>query len=210
MTENCAVANQKSFPFTLPNLPYADTALEPHMSAKTFSFHHKKHHNAYVANLNKLLENSELKSKSLEEIIILSANDPNKAAIFNNAAQVWNHSFFWHCMKANAGGAPSGEIANKITSDFGSYDNFVNEFKTAATSQFGSGWAWLVLDENGKLSIMKTSNADLPMVHNKKALLTIDVWEHAYYLDFQNLRPTYIETFLNHLVNWDFANEMLK
>ncbi len=204
------IADQKSFPFILPNLPYADTALEPHMSAKTFSYHHKKHHNAYVNNLNKLIENTDLQTNSLEEIIHLSYNDVSKMAIFNNAAQVWNHSFFWHCMKANGGGAPSGNIAAKIATDFGSYENFVTEFKNAATTQFGSGWAWLVLDENGKLVIMKTGNADLPMVHKKTAILTIDVWEHAYYLDFQNLRPNYIETFLNHLVNWDFVNEMLK
>jgi Fe-Mn family superoxide dismutase len=210
MTEQCNKANQQAFPFTLPNLPYADTALEPHMSAKTFSFHHKKHHNAYVTNLNKLLENSDLQSKSLEEIIVSSFNDASKAGIFNNAAQVWNHSFFWHSMKPNGGGAPHGEIADKITADFGSYEKFLDEFKVAATTQFGSGWAWLVLDEHGKLSVMKTGNADLPMVHKKKALLTIDVWEHAYYLDFQNVRPSYIETFLNHLVNWEFVNEMLK
>lgn len=204
----CSLANQKNFPFTLPELPYADTALEPHMSAKTFSYHHKKHHNAYVVNLNKLLENNDLNSKSLEELIMLSHNDAGKAGIFNNAAQVWNHSFFWHCMKPNGGGAPSGKIAAKINEDFGSYENFVNEFKTAALTQFGSGWAWLVLD-NDKLSIMKTGNADLPMAHNKTALLTIDVWEHAYYLDFQNLRPNYVDAFLNYLVNWDFANSML-
>ena len=206
---NESVVNQKSFPFILPNLPYADNALEPHMSAKTFSFHHKKHHNAYVTNLNKLVENTDLQTKSLEEIIMLSYNDSSKAGIFNNAAQVWNHSFFWHCMRVNGGGAPHGKIAAKIDADFESFENFVNEFKTAATTQFGSGWAWLVLDENNKLSIMKTGNADLPMAHKKKALLTIDVWEHAYYLDFQNLRPAYIETFLTHLVNWDFVNEML-
>jgi Fe-Mn family superoxide dismutase len=210
MKEACALANQKAFPFILPNLPYADNALEPHMSANTFSFHHKKHHNAYVTNLNKLIENTDLQTKSLEEIIMLSFNDSSKAGIFNNAAQVWNHSFFWHCMKANGGGAPHGQIAAKIEADFGSYENFVNEFKIAATTQFGSGWAWLTLDESGKLVIIKTGNADLPMAHKKKALLTIDVWEHAYYLDFQNLRPAYIETFLNHLVNWDFVNEMLK
>lgn len=204
----CSLANQKNSPFILPELPYTDTALEPHMSAKTFSYHHKKHHNAYVVNLNKLLENNNLSDKSLEELIMLSHNDSAKAGIFNNAAQVWNHSFFWHCMRPNGGGVPSGKIATKINEDFGSYENFVNEFKTAALTQFGSGWAWLVLDNN-KLSIMKTGNADLPMVHNKTALLTIDVWEHAYYLDFQNLRPNYVDTFLNHLVNWEFVNDML-
>ncbi|MEK6734183.1 MAG: superoxide dismutase [Pseudomonadota bacterium] len=210
MEEICKLANQKNFPFTLPNLPYADDALEPHMSAKTFSFHHKKHHNAYVTNLNNLLDGTDLKNKTLEELILLSYNDPSKMGIFNNAAQVWNHSFFWNSMKKNGGGAPIGKIADKINNDFGSYENFVKEFKTAASTQFGSGWAWLVQDEMNKLSIMKTGNADLPMTHKKRAILTIDVWEHAYYLDFQNLRPNYIDTFLNSLVNWDFANEMLK
>ena len=209
MSDICIAANQKTFPFTLPELPYADTALEPHMSAKTFSYHHKKHHNAYVVNLNKLIENDDLNTKSLEEIITLTFNNPSKAGVFNNSAQIWNHSFFWHSMKADGGGSPHGDIASKINLDFGSYENFVSEFKTAAATQFGSGWAWLVLDKNNKLAIMKTANADLPMNHGAKALLTIDVWEHAYYLDFQNLRPGYIETFLNHLVNWDFANQML-
>lgn len=208
MTEICAFANQKNYPFVLPELPYADSALEPHMSSKTFSFHHKKHHNAYVVNLNKLLENSDLNSKSLEEIIFATHKDASKAGIFNNAAQVWNHTFFWHSMKAHGGGKPEGEIAHAIEKDFGSFENFAAEFKTAASTQFGSGWAWLVLNEHNKLEIMKTGNADLPMVHNKKALLTIDVWEHAYYLDFQNLRPNYIDTFLNHLANWEFANRM--
>ena len=210
MNNICALANQKDFPFILPNLPYADNALEPHMSANTFSYHHKKHHNAYVVNLNKLVENTDLQDKSLEEIILISHKDASKASIFNNAAQVWNHSFFWHSMKPNGGGDPHGNIAAKIDTDFGSFANFCTELKTAATTQFGSGWAWLVEDKNGKLSIMKTSNADLPMAHDKKALLTIDVWEHAYYLDFQNLRPNYVEVFLKHLVNWDFVNEMLK
>ena len=209
MTDVCSLANQKTFPFVLPELPFADTALEPHMSAKTFSYHHKKHHNAYVVNLNKLIENDDLSTKSLEEVIMMSYNNPSRVGIFNNAAQVWNHSFFWHSMKPNGGGLPSGRIAAKINQDFGSYENFVTEFKNSAATQFGSGWAWLVLDENDKLAIMKTGNADLPMVHNKTALLTIDVWEHAYYLDFQNLRPGYVETFLNHLINWDFANAML-
>lgn len=210
MTEHCKQANQKLYPFILPELPFSDEALEPHMSAKTFSFHHKKHHNAYVVNLNNLLENNDMKNSSLEEIIFASANDTAKVGIFNNAAQVWNHSFFWHCMKPNGGGSPIGEIAKLIDRDFGNFENFVTQFKTAATTQFGSGWAWLVLDENSKLVIMKTSNADLPMVHGKKALLTIDVWEHAYYLDFQNLRPNYFDVFIKNLVNWDFVNEMLK
>jgi len=208
MKNTCSQANQKQYPFILPELPFAETALEPHMSANTFSFHHKKHHNAYVVNLNKLLESSDWQNKSLEEIILLSAKDSTKAGIFNNAAQVWNHSFFWHCLKANGGGAPAGNIAAKINEDFGSYENFVQAFKTAATTQFGSGWAWLVLNENNKLEIIKTSNADLPMIHNKKALLTIDVWEHAYYLDYQNRRPDYVDIFFQNLVNWNFVEDM--
>jgi Fe-Mn family superoxide dismutase len=209
MADICKQANQKGFPFILPQLPFDEMDLEPHMSASTFSYHHKKHHNAYVTNLNKLVDNTDLASKSLEEIIMIASQDSSKIGIFNNAGQVWNHSFFWHCMKQNGGGVPYGNIAAKIDKDFGSYENFIAEFKNAATTQFGSGWAWLVLNEDGKLSIMKTSNADLPMVHNKKALLTIDVWEHAYYLDYQNLRPNYVESFLEFLVNWNFVNEML-
>lgn len=208
MSEICSFANQKHYPFHLPELPFADSALEPHMSSKTFSFHHKKHHNAYVVNLNKLIENSDLNKKSLEEIIQITHNDASKAGIFNNAAQVWNHSFFWHSMKADGGGKPNGELLKQINHDFGNFENFLTEFKTAATSQFGSGWAWLVINEYNKLEIMKTSNADLPMVHKKTALLTIDVWEHAYYLDYQNLRPNFVDVFLNHLVNWDFASRL--
>lgn len=191
--------------FTLPELPYAIDALEPHISKTTLEFHHGKHHNAYVTNLNKLLESSDLAGKSLEEIITASAGDASKAGIFNNAAQVWNHTFYWHSMKPNGGGAPTGAIAEKINADFGSYEKFVEEFKNAGATQFGSGWAWLVLDGD-KLKVTKTPNADLPMAHGQKAILTMDVWEHAYYLDFQNRRPDYIGTFLDKLVNWDFAN----
>lgn len=209
MSNICKLANQTKFPFILPELPYVETALEPYMSADTFGYHHKKHHNAYVLNLNKLVEDTELEGKTLEEIIMLSHNIPSKIAIFNNAAQVWNHTFFWHSMKEDGGDVAYGDIEAKIKTDFGSYEHFVSEFKAAAISQFGSGWVWLVLNEAGKLEIMKTSNADLPMVHNKTAILTLDVWEHAYYLDFQNLRPNYAENFLKNLVNWDFANEML-
>ena len=190
--------------FSLPNLPYAKDALAPHMSAETLDYHHGKHHAAYVTNLNKLLEGKPEASKSLEEIIMSS-----EGPVFNNAAQIWNHTFFWSCMKPGGGGAPSGDLAAAITRDFGSFDKFKEEFSQAAATQFGSGWAWLVLD-GGKLSVMKTSNADLPMKSGKKALLTIDVWEHAYYIDHRNARPKFIETFLTHLVNWDFATENLK
>jgi len=191
--------------FTLPELPYAANALEPHMSANTFSFHHGKHHAAYVTNLNKLIEGTDLATKSLEEIILASAGDAAKAGIFNNSAQVWNHTFFWNSMKPSGGGKPSGELAAKIEKDFGSYDKFVEEFKNAGATQFGSGWAWLVLDKDGTLKVVKTANAETPMTKGQIALLTIDVWEHAYYLDYQNRRPDFIATFLDKLANWDFA-----
>jgi len=190
--------------FTLPPLPYDKNALAPHITAETLEFHHGKHHNAYVTNLNKLLEGKPEANKSLEEIIMNS-----EGGVFNNAAQIWNHTFYWNSMKPNGGGQPTGDLLAAINRDFGSFDKFKEEFTAAATTQFGSGWAWLVLDK-GKLAVTKTGNADLPMKHGQKALLTIDVWEHAYYIDFRNLRPKYIETFLNHLANWDFALENLK
>ena len=190
--------------FSLPPLPYEKNALAPRISAETLEFHYGKHHQAYVTNLNKLLEGKPEASKSLEDIIMSS-----DGGVFNNAAQIWNHTFYWHSMKPNGGGQPTGDLLAAINRDFGSFDKLKEEFTAAATTQFGSGWAWLVLD-NGKLAVTKTGNADLPMKHGQKALLTIDVWEHAYYIDFRNLRPKYIETFLNHLVNWDFALENLK
>jgi superoxide dismutase, Fe-Mn family len=186
-------------------LPYADTALEPYMSANTFSFHYGKHHAAYVTNLNKLIEGTELADKSLEEIVVTSFKE-GKTPIFNNAGQVWNHNFFWQSMKPGGGGTPSGALADKINADFGSFDKFKEEFKTAAATQFGSGWAWLVLD-NGSLKATKTANAENPVVHGQTPLLTLDVWEHAYYLDYQNKRPDFISTYLDRLVNWDFAAE---
>lgn len=195
--------------FELPALPYDSSALEPHITAHTLSFHHGKHHNAYVVNLNNLIKDTDLAGKSLEDIMHASAGDATKAGIFNNSAQVWNHTFYWHSMKPNGGGKPTGAIAAKIDADFGSYDKFVELFKAAATTQFGSGWAWLVQGADGKLAITKTGNADCPLVHGQKPILTIDVWEHAYYLDFQNRRPDYISTFLDSLVNWDFANANL-
>lgn len=194
--------------FELPALPYPADALKPYMSAETFSFHHGKHHAAYVANLNKLIEGTDLANKSLEEIIKATFGDPSKAGIFNNAAQVWNHTFFWESMKPGGGGAPTGPIADKINADFGSYDKFVEAFKTAAATQFGSGWAWLVLD-NGTLKVTKTPNAENPLVYGQTPLLTLDVWEHAYYLDYQNRRPDFINAYLEHLVNWDAANARL-
>ncbi|HMV60005.1 MAG TPA: superoxide dismutase, partial [Agitococcus sp.] len=174
---------------TLPALPYANDALAPHITPETIEFHHGKHHNAYVVNLNNLIKDTDLADKDLEAIIQAVAGDASKAGVFNNAAQVWNHTFYWNSMKPNGGGKPTGAIAAKIDADFGSYEKFVELFTAAATTQFGSGWAWLVVGADGKLAITKTGNADTPIVHGQKPLLTIDVWEHAYYIDFRNLRP---------------------
>ncbi len=194
--------------FELPTLPYAADALQPYMSANTFSYHHGKHHAGYVSKLNAAIEGTDLAAKSLEEIVLATAKDPGKAGVFNNAAQVWNHTFFWHSMKPGGGGEPTGAIADKIKADFGSYQAFRDAFKQAATTQFGSGWAWLVLD-NGTLKVTKTLNAVNPLVDGQTPLLTLDVWEHAYYLDYQNNRPGFIDAYLDHLVNWDVANERL-
>ncbi len=192
---------------SLPELPYAKNALEPYISAETLEFHHDKHHAAYVNKLNELLPASGLAGQSLEEIIVASAKDDSKAGLFNQAAQVWNHTFYWNCLTANGGGEPTGELKAKIEEDFGSYAKFREEFKNAAIAQFGSGWAWLVADSvGGKLSIMKTANADTPLAHGKVAVLTCDVWEHAYYIDYRNRRPDYVDTFLDKLVNWEYAN----
>lgn len=191
--------------FVQPALPYDFNALESHgMKAETFEFHYGKHHKAYVDNLNKLTDGTELADKSLEEVIKISFKDPAKAGIFNNSAQVWNHTFFWNSMKPAGGGAPTDELAAKITADFGSIDKFKEEFSNAAATQFGSGWAWLI-DDGGTLKVMKTPNAENPLAHGKKALLTLDVWEHAYYIDFKNARPAFIKNFLDNLVNWDFV-----
>ena len=195
-------------PFQLPPLPYADTALEPHISAKTLSFHYGKHHNAYLTNLNNLVKGSDLAGLKLEELILKVAKDDSKKGVFNNAAQVWNHTFYWNSMRAKGGGKPSGKLAGLIDSSFGSFDAFKEQFKKAATGQFGSGWAWLVVD-GAKLAIVTTGNAELPLTSGKRALLTCDVWEHAYYLDFQNRRPDYVTAFLDSLVNWDFAAQNL-
>jgi len=191
-------------PFTLPPLPYDKTALAPFLTAETLEFHHGKHHNAYVVNLNKLVDEGKAdKTKSLEELILTT-----EGPVFNNAAQIWNHTFLWNSMKPKGGGEPTGAVAAAITKDFGSFAKFKEEFTAAATTQFGSGWAWLV-SEGGKLKVTKTPNADLPMKHSQTALLTIDVWEHAYYIDYRNLRPKYIETFITSLINWDFVNANL-
>jgi len=175
------------------------------MKGETFEYHYGKHHKAYVDNLNKLVAGTDMENKSLEEVIKASFSDSSKAGIFNNAAQVWNHTFFWNSLKPGGGGAPSGALADKINSAFGSYDKFAEEFSNAAATQFGSGWAWLV-EENGTLKVTKTPNAENPLVHNQKPLLTLDVWEHAYYIDFRNARPAYIKNYLEKLVNWDFVS----
>lgn len=192
-------------PFQQPALPYATDALEAYgMKAETFEYHYGKHHKAYVDNLNKLVAGTEYDALSLEEVIQKTYGDTSKASIFNNAAQTWNHTFFWNSLKPGGGGAPSGDLAAKIDAAFGSYDKFKEEFANAAATQFGSGWAWLV-EDNGTLAIAKTPNAENPVALGKKALLTLDVWEHAYYIDFRNARPAFIQNFLDKLVNWDFV-----
>jgi Fe-Mn family superoxide dismutase len=193
---------------TLPDLPYPKNALAPHISERTLEFHHGKHHSAYVTNANKLLEGTELAKQGLEDIIKRTAGDAAKVGIFNNVAQVWNHTFYWQSMKPSGGGPPQGKIADKIKGDFGGYEKFVEQFKNAGLTQFGSGWAWLIL-KNGKLEIMKTPNADTPIAHGLKPLLTVDVWEHAYYLDYQNRRPDYLDVFIKNLINWDSVNSRL-
>jgi Fe-Mn family superoxide dismutase len=182
--------------FELPPLPYPKNALEPHTSANTLDFHHGRHHQAYVTNLNNLVKDTP------------TAKDSSKAGIFNNAAQVWNHTFFWNCMKPNGGGAPSGNVAQAIDRDLGGLAKFKDDFKARAVGQFGSGWAWVVAS-GGKLSITSTPNAMTPLADGQTALLTCDVWEHAYYLDFQNRRPDFVQAFLDHLINWDFVAQNL-
>ena len=194
---------------TLPDLPYSKEKLDPYISAKTLEFHHGKHHKAYVDNGNKLLAGTGLENLDAEDIIRKVVGDASKTGIFNNVAQAWNHSFFWKCMKPGGGGRPAGPVAQKIDADFGSYEKFAEELKNAGVTQFGSGWAWLVL-KNGKLEVMKTANADTPLAHGLTPLLTVDVWEHAYYFDYQNRRPDFLQAFIDHLINWDFVNSGLK
>jgi Fe-Mn family superoxide dismutase len=190
--------------FELPPLPYAKNALEPYTSAQTLEFHHGKHHRAYVDTLNKLIEGSPLERQPLEEIVKSTYKDESKTAIFNNAAQVWNHNFLWQSMKPQGGGAPTGDLSRAIDRDLGGFDKIKEDFKKAATGQFGSGWAWLVVD-GGQLKISHTQNGVDPPAQGQTALLTCDVWEHAYYLDYQNRRPDFVQAFLDHLANWDFA-----
>ena len=184
----------------LPELPYAKDALEPHMSAETFDYHYSKHHNAYVTNLNNLIPGTEFENLALEEIIKKAS-----AGIYNNAAQIWNHTFFWNCMKPNGGGAPSGALADAINAKWGSLDEFKKAFQTSAVGNFGSGWTWLVKKADGSVDIVNMGAAGTPLTTGDTALLCVDVWEHAYYIDYRNLRPKFVETFLDHLVNWDFA-----
>lgn len=194
---------------TLPPLPYARTALAPHISEQTFDFHYGKHHQAYVDNLNKLIDGGAYAKATLEEIVKDSAGDKEKQGVFNNAAQVWNHTFYWKSMKPKGGGKPSGAVAEAINKAFGDYESFKTSFANVGATQFGSGWAWLIA-KDGKLEVRKTPNAETPLTEKGATpLLTMDVWEHAYYLDYQNKRPVYISTFLDSLINWDFANENL-
>lgn len=195
----------------LPVLPYEKNALEPYISENVINFHYGKHHQTYVTNLNGLIPNSIFEGRSLEEIIKGSYGNPSYTGFFNNAAQVWNHNFFWLCMKPAGGGNPVGLVRESIERDLGSFETFAKDFKQAALTQFGSGWAWLVYCHNDKkVKITKTGNADLPMTNNQTALLTCDVWEHSYYLDYQNRRGDYVDIFMNHLINWDFVEENLK
>jgi superoxide dismutase, Fe-Mn family len=190
--------------FELPPLPYAQDALEPHYTARTMSFHYGKHHKAYVDMLNKLVGGTELEGKSLEDVIAAVQGKADKQPVFNNAAQVWNHSFFWNCMKPDGGGRPGDELVAELTKHFGGVDQAVEALRTAGATRFGSGWAWLI-DDNGQLRAVSTANADQPSGLGVTPLLVVDVWEHAYYLDYQNLRPLYLQTFFESLVNWDFV-----
>jgi Fe-Mn family superoxide dismutase len=204
-----AMVQTKSGSFVLPALPYAENALEPVISARTLSFHYGKHHQAYVNKLNELVAGTELAGLKLEDIIVKTAGQPDKAGIFNNAAQVWNHAFYWNSLSPKSGGKPSGQIAKKIDAAFGSYENFIKQFADAGGAQFGSGWVWLV-EDGGVLKILKTPNAENPMSLKKgTAILVLDVWEHAYYLDYQNRRADYLKTVIDKLINWDFAEKNL-
>ena len=194
--------------FELPSLPYANDALAPYMSAETLNFHHGKHHQTYVTNLNNLLKDNELQGASLEDIVVKSSKDTSMAGIFNNAGQHWNHILFWQCMKPNGGGSIPSELEARLNSDFGSVDQFKEAFVQAGTTQFGSGWAWLAID-NGKLVVTKSANASNPLVDGMKPILGCDVWEHSYYIDYRNKRPDYLKAFLDSLVNWEFVASQL-
>lgn len=192
--------------YSQPALPYADNALAPHISTETIGFHYGKHHATYIKKYNDMVAGTPLDDQNIEDVIVATANNPEKAGLFNNGAQAWNHSFYWNSLSPNGGGKPSGEIAGKIDTDFGNYDAFKEELANAAATQFGSGWAWLVLDK-GQLKVVKTANAQTPLTSGMIPILTIDVWEHAYYLDFQNRRPDYVSAVIDDLLNWDFASQ---
>jgi len=194
--------------FELPSLPYEKDSLAPYMSAETLDFHHGKHHQTYVTNLNNLVKDSDMQDASLEDIVVKSSKDSSMAGVFNNAGQHWNHILFWQCMKPNGGGAMPSELENRINSDFGSVDKFKEAFVQAGTTQFGSGWAWLAID-NGKLVVTKSANASNPLVDGMKPILGCDVWEHSYYIDYRNKRPDYLKAFLDNLVNWEFVTSQL-
>ena len=194
--------------FELPSLPYANDALAPYMSAETLDFHHGKHHQTYVTNLNNLLKDNELQGASLEDIVVKSSKNTSMTGIFNNAGQHWNHILFWQCMKPNGGGSIPSELETRLNSDFGSIDQFKEAFIQAGTTQFGSGWAWLAID-NGKLVVTKSANASNPLVDGMKPILGCDVWEHSYYIDYRNKRPDYLKAFLDSLVNWEFVASQL-
>lgn len=194
--------------FTLPSLNFSPDALEPYISQRTFEFHHGKHHQTYITKANDMLKGTPLEGKSVEEVVKAAHSEGNKG-LFNNAAQHWNHSFFWECMKPKGGGKPGGKLGEKIEQDLGGYDAFRKAFADSAAGNFGSGWTWLVVGKDGKLAVTNTSNADLPLVHGQTALFTIDVWEHAYYLDYQNRRPDFVSAYLDHVLNWEFAEANL-
>lgn len=202
--DSFAKSAQSGDTYVLTSLPYADNALEPVISAHTLSFHYGKHHKAYVDNLNKLVAGTSFAGQSLKEIIVATAGQADKSGIFNNAAQIWNHMFYWHSLSPNGGGEPPAVLKQKIEAAFGTLEACKQEFANAAVTQFGSGWAWLA-QEGDSLKIVKTSNADSPLTQNIRPLLTIDVWEHAYYLDFQNRRPDYVNAVIDKLINWEFA-----
>ena len=194
--------------FELPSLPYASDALAPYMSSETLDFHHGKHHQTYVTNLNNLVKDTDMQNSSLEEIVVKSSKDPSMAGMFNNAGQHWNHILFWQCMKPNGGGSMPSELESRITSDLGGIDQFKEAFIQAGITQFGSGWAWLAID-NGKLVVTKSPNASNPLVDGMKPILGCDVWEHSYYIDYRNKRPDYLKAFLDSMVNWEFVASQL-
>lgn len=202
------VVARAAAPHVLPPLPYPDNALAPVISAQTIGFHYAKHHQAYLTNLNKMVEGTAMAEMSLEQVVRSTAGAADKAGLFNNAAQVWNHTFYWNGLRPNGGGAPGKELASRIEKDFGSLEALRKELFTAASTQFGSGWAWLV-EEGDKMKVVKTGNAETPLTRGMKPLFTIDVWEHAYYLDYQNRRADYINALLDKLINWEFVSKNL-